>query len=66
MKTFVDTQVRSGLYSLASDYVRTLIRADQHRQAEAIVDATLLDGFARDESAGGRNCVRGDGPVSAT
>ena len=28
MKAFVETQVRSGLYSSASDYVRTLIRAD--------------------------------------
>jgi len=43
MKAFVATQVHSGRYSSASDYVRTLIRADQHRQTEALVDATLLD-----------------------
>ena len=53
MKTFVETQVRSGLYSSASDYVRTLIRADQHWRAEAMADATLLDGCARDDSAEG-------------
>jgi antitoxin ParD1/3/4 len=53
MKAFVETQVRSGLYSSASDYVRTLIRADQQRGAEAMVDATLLDGFASGEVAGG-------------
>jgi len=53
MKTFVEAQVRSGLYSSASDYIRTLIRADQHWRAEAMVDATLLDGCTRDDSAGG-------------
>jgi len=53
MKTFVETQVRSGLYSSASDYIRTLIRADQRCRAEAMGDATLLDGGVRDGSAGG-------------
>jgi antitoxin ParD1/3/4 len=52
MKAFVEAQVHSGLYSSASDYVRTLIRADQQRQAEARVDATLLDGFASEDVAG--------------
>jgi antitoxin ParD1/3/4 len=51
MKTFVDTQVRSGRYSSASDYVRTLIRADQQWGAEATVAAQLLDGVASDEGA---------------
>lgn len=54
LKAFVATQVRSGLYSSASDYVRTLIRADQHRGAEATCDAQLLAGLGlgRDEGAG--------------
>ena len=52
MKTFVDTQVRSGLYSSASDYLRTLIRADQQRCAEAVVEAQILARFARDHEAG--------------
>jgi antitoxin ParD1/3/4 len=52
MKAFVETQVRSGLYSSASDYVRTLIRADQQRCAEALVDAQLLAHFTRDGLAG--------------
>jgi putative addiction module CopG family antidote len=44
MKAFIATQIHSGQYSSASDYVRTLIRADQDRWAEARVAATLLDG----------------------
>jgi antitoxin ParD1/3/4 len=52
MKAFVETQVRSGLYSSASDYVRTLIRADQQRRAEALVDAQLLAHFTQDGLAG--------------
>lgn len=52
MKAFVATQVRSGLYSSASDYVRTLIRADQQRGAEATCAAQLLAGCGRDEGAG--------------
>jgi antitoxin ParD1/3/4 len=52
MKAFVDSQVRSGLYSSASDYLRTLIRADQQRCAEAVVEAQLLARFARGQEAG--------------
>lgn len=52
MKAFVKAQVQSGLYSSASDYVRTLIRADQHRQDEARLDATLLDSVASEDVAG--------------
>jgi antitoxin ParD1/3/4 len=52
MKAFVETQVRSGRYSSASDYVRTLIRADQQRCAEALVDAQLLAHFTQDGLVG--------------
>jgi putative addiction module CopG family antidote len=41
MKAFVEIQVHSGLYSLASGYVRTLIREDQPRRAEAMFAAQL-------------------------
>jgi antitoxin ParD1/3/4 len=51
MKAFVECQVRSGLYSSASDYVRTLIRAEQHRCAEATAAAQLLDRLTRDQVA---------------
>jgi antitoxin ParD1/3/4 len=52
MKAFVEAQVRSGLYSSASDYMRTLIRADQQRRAEALVDAQLLAHFTQDGLTG--------------
>jgi putative addiction module CopG family antidote len=51
MKAFVAAQVHSGLYSSASDYMQTLIRADQHRRAEATLEAQLLDSLASDEDA---------------
>lgn len=49
MKRFVETQVDSGLYSSASDYVRALIRVEQQRCAEATLAATLLHGVNQDE-----------------
>jgi putative addiction module CopG family antidote len=52
MKAFIEAQVHSGLYSSASDYVRTLIRADQCRQGEARLNATLLDSAASEDVAG--------------
>ena len=51
MRAFIDAQIHSGRYSSASDYVRTLIRADQDRWAEAHVAAHLLDGCATQEGA---------------
>jgi putative addiction module CopG family antidote len=53
MKAFVETQVHSGLYSSASDYVRTLIRDDQQRCTAAAFEATLLAGDGEDACAGG-------------
>ena len=52
MKAFVAAHVHSGQYSSASDDVRTLIRADQQRQTEALVDATLLDRVGGDQALG--------------
>jgi antitoxin ParD1/3/4 len=52
MKAFVEMQVRSGQYSSASDYVRTLIRADQQQRAETMFAAKLLDSVPSDAVAG--------------
>jgi antitoxin ParD1/3/4 len=51
MRAFIDAQIHSGRYSSASDYVRSLIRADQDRCAEARVAAHLLDGGATETGA---------------
>jgi antitoxin ParD1/3/4 len=42
MKTFVEERVRKGMYASASDYIRTLVREDQKRQAEEELEAKLL------------------------
>ncbi len=41
LKAFVDERVATGGYSTSSEYVRTLIRRDQERQA---LRRLLLDG----------------------
>ena len=40
---------RTGTYSNASDYVRSLIRADLERAGEERLEALLLDGLASGE-----------------
>jgi antitoxin ParD1/3/4 len=45
MKQFVDGQLSSGRYSSASEYVRELIRADEKRKAEELLEAKLLEGL---------------------
>jgi antitoxin ParD1/3/4 len=42
---FVDGQVEQGRYGSASDYVRELILADERRQAEATLEAALIEGL---------------------
>jgi len=42
MKAFVEAQVQTGHYASASDYIRTLVREDQKRQAEQELEAKLL------------------------
>ena len=42
MKAFVEAQVQTGQYASASDYIRTLVREDQKRQAEQELEAKLL------------------------
>jgi antitoxin ParD1/3/4 len=50
LKQFVDGQILTGRYSSASEYVRELIRADEKRKAEELLEAKLLDGLNSTES----------------
>ncbi|MGK7915836.1 MAG: type II toxin-antitoxin system ParD family antitoxin [Prochloraceae cyanobacterium] len=45
MKHFVEAQVIAGEYSTASEYIRSLIRNEQKRQADAKLEALLLEGL---------------------
>ena len=50
LKELVEERVkRTGTYSNASDYVRSLIRADLERAGEERLEALLLDGLASGE-----------------
>ena len=42
MKACIETQVHSGLYSSASNYVQTLIHEGHQRRAEAMFAALFL------------------------
>jgi antitoxin ParD1/3/4 len=50
LKQFVDSQISTGRYSSASEYVRELIRADEKRKAEEQLEAKLLEGLNGSES----------------
>lgn len=57
MKSWVETQAKSGRYGNASDYVRDLIRRDQQRQAaiseiQELVDEGSASGEARSFDTG--------------
>lgn len=45
LKQFVDGQISTGRYSSVSEYVRELIRADERRKAEELLEAKLLEGL---------------------
>jgi antitoxin ParD1/3/4 len=45
LKQFVDGQISTGRYSSVSEYVRELIRADEKRKAEEMLEAKLLEGL---------------------
>jgi antitoxin ParD1/3/4 len=50
LKELVEERVkRTGTYSNASDYVRSLIRADLERVGEERLEALLLEGLASGE-----------------
>jgi antitoxin ParD1/3/4 len=50
MKNFVETEVASGGYSTASEFIRDLLREAQKRKARAKVDALLLEGLQSETS----------------
>jgi antitoxin ParD1/3/4 len=45
LKQFVDGQISAGRYSSVSEYVRELIRADEKRKAQEVLEAKLLEGL---------------------
>jgi putative addiction module CopG family antidote len=45
LKQFVDGEISTGHYSSVSEYVRELIRADEKRKAEEVLEAKLLEGL---------------------
>ena len=50
LRAFVDSQISTGRYSSASEYVRELIRADEKRKAEEQLEALLLAGLKGEEA----------------
>lgn len=50
MKSFVESEVASGGYGTASEFIRELLRDAQKRKARARVDALLLDGLQSEAS----------------
>ena len=63
MKTWVESQAKSGRYSNASDYVRDLIRRDQDRQEkisamQAAVSAGLESGVGEQSMPALREVAR--------
>lgn len=45
MRAFIEEQTKTGGYSTASEYVRSLIREDQKRKAKERLEALLLEGL---------------------
>ncbi|ANM30622.1 hypothetical protein ABI59_15145 [Acidobacteria bacterium Mor1] len=45
LRQWVDAQVQSGRYGNASEYIRDLIRQDQRREAERILEELLIQGL---------------------
>jgi antitoxin ParD1/3/4 len=50
MKDHVEDLVRHGEYATPSEYVRSLIRADQKREAEDALQVKLLEGLGSGQS----------------
>ena len=46
LKKYVKERVKEGSFSNPSDFVRALIRGDQERQAERLLEQLLLEGLA--------------------
>jgi antitoxin ParD1/3/4 len=45
MKDFIEAQVREGTFSTPSEYIRSLIRADQDRVSLGSLEAFIRGGF---------------------
>ena len=45
MTEYIQSRVSEGGYSSASEYIRTLIRADQQQQAHAALEVEILKGL---------------------
>lgn len=52
LKSFVDHRVEHDGYGTASEYVRELIRDDQERKAQELLDRSQLEKMRRDLQAG--------------
>ncbi len=50
LRQWVDAQVATGRYGNASEYVRDLIRRDQRREAERVLEELLIQGLEPDAS----------------
>ena len=46
LRKYIEGQVKSSGYSTPSEYVRTLIREDQKRNALGRIEALLLEGLS--------------------
>ncbi len=46
LKKYVRERAKEGSFSNPSDFVRALIRDDQERQAERLIEQLLLEGLA--------------------
>ncbi len=49
LKEFVDTEVRTKGYGNVSEYVRGLLREAQAKEADARLDALLIEGLRKGE-----------------
>lgn len=50
MRQYIDERVASGQYGNTSEYLRDLIRRDQHAQAAERLRSLIADGIASGES----------------
>lgn len=50
MRAFIEEQTKTGTYSTASEYLRTLIREDQKQKAQERLEALLLEGLESGEA----------------
>lgn len=51
LRDYIDARVRSGEYGNTSEYLRDLIRRDQHEQAARRLRELITDGFESGRAA---------------